>query len=729
MDSETVIMPSDPEELIDPLNSNAPQGGPNWMDPKRLMFTESRVQWARVWSTFPVYTNKRKLSMLLKSFKNDDVTILVSGTGSGKTVLVPPLMLRQHTNTTPPSKIIVTMPKRATTLAAAKRGAVTFDVTLGQEVGYRFRGSNVTSSNTRVIYATDGTVLSMIRRDPSMRHVDAIIIDEAHERPVPTDFLLQAVRAAVISRKETTRPLHLVVMSATMDPKPFQAYFQGAGLLTSTILFPTRPNHQIQKHFLPSRATNAIQQGVAKVVDLLNKPGGQGHVIMFVPTTRDAVGGCSAFSISCKRSKRGAACNRAICNPLYGRQDREEQLEALLNSQTEKDRKLYIATNIAESSLTINDVTHVVDTGLQVANRWQPLVHGTVVEIEFASRAQLDQRMGRTGRTSPGEAHLMYTLKEYESLPMYPEPTIRTVDLTEHVFALVQDASIKDVLRLLSELVTPPTDDQVRGALAFLSFYKLIVITSPLDWRRFSISDECNGTLTPWGKAIFRITQRMKLSVDLALVVGLSARTGDPETIQAAFDLAAILEMSQGGVDPLWKSGNGEPSSRPDPALASSLRSAGIDSHSDHVSLVVVLRNSTRVETHLLPKVWKSIHKRGDELRRFDMRWVSLRDSEFDQSPCVDFGKQTTHTWASKLARIVVEARGFHRCKQRWKDTTGYLPTPIASIHPHPPPKISRILKPSFIHLSRLGQDEVEFVYETFSVHRGIGQSSIITIV
>ena len=690
----------------DPIEGFADVGATNWLVPERT-YSQERVKWAEDWRKLPVYSRKNELSALIRSFTQNEVTVLVAGTGSGKTVLAPPIMLRTLTDRkkTEEPRVVVTMPKQAVVRSAAATSAKTLDAILGEHVGYKYRGSpsNSTSSRVRALYATDGTLLAMARHDPRLMKYDAIMMDEVHERPVPTDLLLQAVRNAILMRRDTDRPLRLVVMSATIDPAPFIEYYSNPGLSVGLVEFPAQPNHPVTRTFLKSPSTNPVTDAIETAVGILNDPKSTGKVIIFVPTTRDAVGGCPAFEVACSKSKKGT-CAQATCAPLYGRQNKDEQLTALINdsasASASASRRVYVATNIAESSLTIKGVDHVIDTGLQVSSVWRPLWHGTELMIHIASRAQLEQRMGRTGRTAPGQAHLMYTKSQYDALPAFPEPTLLQVDITEPILTLLRsgsDPSLDAAIGVLQDLLTPPSSDQIRSAIAYLAFYGLV-----------------DDALTPLGRTVASMISDLKVSIDNAILLAFASQLQVRSIVVDALDLVAILESSRGGVEPLWRSANGRSSPRPDKALRSYIgKSEKGPIYSDHVALVTILNKVARapkqpLNKFLSPKLWRDVLGKASALQtpRVIDRILSLTADPTVAGGAGGWGE-------ADLLHVVLRARGFHRCQQRLKDSQGLLPAPIAAINDSKNKKVMRALMPWFIDAS--ASEVLDVVYETYA--------------
>ena len=449
-------------------------------------YSADRMAWAAVWSRFPMYADKTKLHALMASLRENSMTIVISGTGSGKTVICPPLALYQLGG----QRVAVTIPKRVTALGAASTAARTLDATLGREVGYRYRGAPAGSfdrERTRLVYATDGTLLAQARHDPLFREYAAVIVDEAHERSVSTDMLLLALKRCMVARPE----FRVVVMSATIDPTVFASYFSPGKLglveVAGGTMYPVRRAFASTDSTPETYLADGIKVATARIFNAnprtlssakkqkTAKSAEKKNALFFVATTREAAQGCKAFRASCK-----TACAAVDCTGLYSKQSAEVQAAALAPVERPFDRKLMFATNVAESSLTFNDLTAVVDGGFELTSTWDAMSHGVRIEKARATRAQIMQRIGRVGRTEPGVAHLLYTQATFDALPAYPKPSILVIDLTEHMLAaIIARGGLAPALAEFAALITPPTAAQLASAISLLHFYRLIKVWKP----------------------------------------------------------------------------------------------------------------------------------------------------------------------------------------------------------------------------------------------------------
>jgi HrpA-like RNA helicase len=485
-------------------------------------YSEARRAWAALWRRFPLYSNKATLNAIEQSFRESRVTVVISGTGSGKTVIAPPLMLHALGGE---GSVAVTIPKRATVLAAAKTACLTLDAgELGGLVGYSFRGEEKTSDATRLLYTTDGMLLAKTR-ERGLGAFDAVIVDEAHERPVATDFLLQALRSHARARPA----FRIVIMSATIDPALFVSYFGTSDVRVVSVA--GQQMHPIRRLFDAAKSSNYVASGV-ETVRRVFRPAEGGNVLFFVPLVGDTAKACQLL-------KLGKACVR-----LYGKMTQDERDDAL-GQRTAPT--VFVATNVAESSLTFPALSDVVDSGLQLSSRWHAGLRCQIIAVEMASRAQLTQRMGRVGRTAPGVAHLLYTKKAWDALPEFPPPAILTVDLTDHVLSELAAAEKKkgdvgDAFArgspewFATELITPPVPEQIRDAFRYLRFYGLIR------------EDEGRHRISIFGGYVMRTSVRLKLAVPNALLVVLGVVHGVAEE---AARLAVVLELCRGELEAL----------------------------------------------------------------------------------------------------------------------------------------------------------------------------------
>ena len=229
--------------ILDPTGAhNNPLTGEPYSDQYREL--------GRVWKEFPAYVEAKKI---IDDIRNHQIVLLTSGTGSGKTVLLPKYVLHVLGYK---GRVGITLPKQIIAESAATFAAKTLDVTLGKEVGYKFKGSpkEYYNSKNKLVYATDGTIVAQLMKDPLLIDYDAIVIDEAHERKIQIDFLLYLLKETCRKRTE----FKLVIMSATVNEKVFGDYFEGMSF--KHIEVGGRTNYPIKSHYLTqSVASDQVQ--------------------------------------------------------------------------------------------------------------------------------------------------------------------------------------------------------------------------------------------------------------------------------------------------------------------------------------------------------------------------------------------------------------------------------------------------------------------------------------
>lgn len=438
-------------------------------------YSEEYKNLSKIWSKFPAY---EKANYIIETIKKNQVTIVISGTGSGKTVLVPKFALHALDYK---KKIAITLPKQIITKSAAEFSAKTLDVELGNEVGYKYRGSpkNSKSNNNKLLYATDGTIVAKLLNDPSLKEFDMVIVDEAHERKVQIDFLLYLLKQTLKLRPD----FKLIIMSATINSEIFTSYYKEFKLENINITGKT--NYPIESIFLEKDIDkkNYIQKGldiIIKIIkeDDLSKKGS--HDIMFFVTSSN-----EAFDL-CKELNNIIESDNSLkkdvyCIEVFAGMNKEKQIIAqdkeLFKKEGEFNRKIVITTNVAESSLTIEGIKYVIDSGYELLGQYDPDIMGHRLQKEIISHAQAKQRMGRSGRTEPGVCYHLYTEDFFNKMKKFPEPDIRKQDITDECLKLLNVDSVQTVpnlLKILTDFIEPPREQFIYIALQNLSKVKAV---------------------------------------------------------------------------------------------------------------------------------------------------------------------------------------------------------------------------------------------------------------
>ncbi len=367
---------------------------------------------------------------LERALRSARAVVLEAPPGAGKTTRVPWAVQSWLGD----AEVLVAEPRRLAARMAAHRVASERGEVLGERIGYSVRFEDVASARTRVRYATEGIVLRRLLADPTLRNVGAVILDEFHERHLATDLLL-----VLLDRlSQTTRPdLKLVVMSATLDAEPVAHYLGDCPRVRSEgRMFP------VSIEFLPKPDDRPLEKQIVSAVRQAVMDEADGDVLVFLP---------GAGEIRKAKTALEALANEAqlLVLPLHGDLPIAEQARAV---EPAKQRKVVLATNVAESSVTVDGVTVVVDSGLARVAGYSPWSGLPTLALEPVSRASTTQRAGRAGRTRPGRVLRLYTKGDHESRRAHDAPEIVRSDLAE-AFLILRGAGVGDpqALRFLDE--------------------------------------------------------------------------------------------------------------------------------------------------------------------------------------------------------------------------------------------------------------------------------------
>ncbi|MFO1010878.1 MAG: ATP-dependent helicase C-terminal domain-containing protein [Planctomycetota bacterium] len=356
------------------------------------------------------------LPELLAALKANPCAVLRAPTGAGKTTRVPPAVL--DAGLAGSRQVVMLEPRRIAARAAARRMAQERNVELGGEVGFHVRFDRVASPRTKILVVTEGLLVRMLQDDPFLERVGVLVFDEFHERNLDTDLALALARKVQL---EARPDLKLVVMSATIATKRVAEWLGGAPIVESEgRLHPVTIEHLEREDDRPVPAQ--VAAGVQRV--LANT---RGDVLAFLP-------GVGEIKRTSDELAGFAQRNGLALHELYGDLPPEEQ-DAVLRRGSK--RKIVLATNVAETSVTIDGVTAVVDSGLARVMRFDPGVGLDRLELERISRASADQRAGRAGRTEPGVTLRLWTAATQRSLDEETDPEIRRVDLAGPVLQLL----------------------------------------------------------------------------------------------------------------------------------------------------------------------------------------------------------------------------------------------------------------------------------------------------
>jgi ATP-dependent helicase HrpB len=348
------------------------------------------------------------LPELIAALREDSAAVLIAPTGAGKTTRVPPALLAAGIGEG--RRIVMLEPRRIGARDAARRMAEERGWTLGNEVGYQVRFERKAGPGTKILVVTEGILVQMLQSDPFLEDVGVVIFDEIHERSLQTDLSLAMARRV---QREVRPDLRLLAMSATLDPGPVAAFLGECPTIESRgRLYPVEVLHIPKPDERPLPAQ--VASGVGRVLGAT-----PGDVLVFLP-------GVGEIQRSAEALAGPAAEADLAVLPLYGDLPAERQDQVLRPLDR---RKVVLATNVAETSITIDGVTAVVDSGLVRRLRFDPSTGLDRLELGKISRASAEQRAGRAGRQAPGVCLRLWPAWDHASLPERETPEIARVDL------------------------------------------------------------------------------------------------------------------------------------------------------------------------------------------------------------------------------------------------------------------------------------------------------------
>src|SRR5580698_300051 len=383
----------------------------------------------------PIYEIEDQIISRLKA---DRRLILSAPTGSGKSTQVPQMLLRHGFLQS--GQVVILQPRRLAARLLAARVAQELGVKLGDEVGYQIRFENCTSARTRIRFVTEGVLLRQMIEDPSLKGVSVLVFDEFHERHLYGDITL----AQALDLQEQSRPdLNLIVMSATLDAAGLESYlntnhasatgkkFHGSVLSSQGRQFSVDVEYAALPSYTDKRP---VWEQAADAFSHYVLSGGEGDVLVFMP-------GGFEISQTIETIRNVSESKGFILLPLHG--ELEPKLQDAAVARYDR-RKVVVATNVAETSLTIDGVRLVIDSGLARIARYDANRGINTLLIERISQSSADQRAGRAGRTAPGVCMRLWSREEHSHRAPQELPEIKRLDLAEVVLTL-KAAGVEDL--------------------------------------------------------------------------------------------------------------------------------------------------------------------------------------------------------------------------------------------------------------------------------------------
>ncbi len=405
-----------------------------------------------------------------QAISDNQVVIVAGETGSGKTTQLPKIALALGRE-----RIAHTQPRRIAARTIAERIAEETGTELGGLVGYQVRFTDQASKDTKIRLMTDGILLNAIHRDRDLKAYDTIIIDEAHERSLNIDFLLGYLRTLLPRRPD----LKVIITSATIDPESFAKHFADHRTGTpAPIIEVSGRTYPVEIRYRPlieerevvdpktkQAKTRKIErdvfEAIGEAVDELGRES-RGDVLVFLSGEAEIRDAADALQ---GRAGRGGPANRTEILPLYGRLSAAEQHRVFERRQDSGARRIVLATNVAETSLTVPGIRYVIDAGTARISRYSSRSKVQRLPIEAISQASANQRSGRSGRTSNGIAIRLYSEEDFESRPAFTEPEIRRTGLASVILQMLS-LGLGDIAGF--PFLTPPDQRGIRDGLGLL---------------------------------------------------------------------------------------------------------------------------------------------------------------------------------------------------------------------------------------------------------------------
>ncbi|XP_061111086.1 ATP-dependent RNA helicase DHX30 [Conger conger] len=509
------IMEDEDEVIVDAITGSPYQ--PLSPEEAELLNDSLRLQWKEADPSFgvelPVDAHRERV---VSAVEAERVTIIVGETGCGKTTRIPRFLLesRVHGGDGARCNILVTQPRRISAVSVAHRVAHELGPDLQHCVGYQVRLDSrpPEHSGGAMLFLTVGVLLRKLQSNATLQGVSHVLVDEVHERDVSNDLLLALLRTALQHNPD----LRVVLMSATGDTDRLSRYFGGCQVLrVPGIMYPVRQRYLeqvLQEMGRPAPRTSLASASsqvddddatpdldlVADVIEHIHKCGEPGAVLCFLPGWQDIR--MVQKILERKPDFQGNGC---LILPLHSSMSVSDQ-QTVFQRPPAGQRKIVLATNIAETSITIDDIVHVVDLGVQKEEHYDPRTKVSCLDTVWISRSNVTQRKGRAGRCQPGHSYHLFPKGRLEAMPDFPIPEILRTPLESLVMQAKVHSPDSQAVDFLSQVIDSPDKAAVEEAI--------------MNLREIGVLDG-SESLTPLGERIACLSCDPRLGKVLVLGV------------------------------------------------------------------------------------------------------------------------------------------------------------------------------------------------------------------
>ncbi len=582
------------------------------------------------WTKLPMYENVEKK---IEIFRDNQVVLLTSSTGSGKSVLGPFIAMHSIGYD---GNIIVTMPRVVITIGGANTAASVSNTKIGEEIGYSTKNDKKKSDKTRILFATDQTLVNELTSDPLIKKYKCIVCDEVHELTTSTSTIMMLVKRAMKFRPD----LKLILMSATADVKMFENYF-AKEFKFAHIDVAGKTMYPIKEIFLEKdfnvfgsdgvlKNTIYVDKAVEKTIEVITKEE-PGNILVFLPKKNDLVSFCM------KLSKLGN--EKILCKGISSESSQEDNeifKSAILFRNMGFDILVTACTTVCEAGITAGDLTYVIDSGLNNDKWYDAESNCDKLKIKLCTKSSHIQRKGRTGRTKPGTCYNLFTKHEYEKMLDFPIPPMYKTDVINQVLEFM---TYKDIIgspfpfsykkkytiskpnelipldNLMHQFITPPKENFVQISLVRL--YALGALTI----------DNNQATITQTGRAMYDLMKssrafEMKPEMAKVLITSYNYRCAD--------DMCDVMGMIENDISKFYPND-------------SQIRKG---------------KNENRLQKELI-KVQKSfVHKNGDVMSTLQV-FREFKKIRYSSDPRVVSNEQLDKDLSEWAKENFVQARRF----------------------------------------------------------------------